>query len=116
MAAGTTFGSPAGGGASGTPPGGGPGGVSLDELHGELIDRLRQTTSLSRAEAERVLGDVLDYFGESTRALVRRRHRELLAAGRTNPVVFDRIRSELPHHRVTTPPLSARQLRRIVYG
>lgn len=90
--------------------------MDLEAVHGALIDRLCQTTSLTRPEAIRVLGDVLDYFAERTPELVRRRHRELSAHHLTNPLVFRRIRGELPAHRVVPPELSLRQLRRMVYG
>ncbi len=60
--------------------------------------------------------DVLAYFDESPEEFVRRRHRELRAAGLTNEVIFERIAQELPRRAVAPPPLSLRQLRRIVYG
>jgi hypothetical protein len=47
---------------------------------------------------------------------VRRRHRELQAAGRTNAEIFGRIAAELAGRPVAAPALSERQLRRIVYG
>lgn len=90
--------------------------AGLDELHRPLVDRLELTTSLSRAEVTRVIGDVLDYFGESATELVKRRHRELRARHLTNPAVFASLHEELPMHRVRAPDLSLRQLRRIVYG
>ncbi len=92
------------------------GNVGLETLHSALIDRLQATTSLTRSEVVRVVGDVLDYLAEQTPDLVRRRHRELSAQRLTNPAIFDRIRDELPLHRVAVPRLSVRQLRRTVYG
>jgi hypothetical protein len=47
---------------------------------------------------------------------VRRRHRELKAEGLTNDQAFAMIAAELPLRRVMPPQLSARQLRRMVYG
>lgn len=82
----------------------------------DLLDHLSQTTGLSRSEAERVVAEVTAYFAEPTEALVRRRHRELQAAGLTNDVIFKRITAELAGRLVAAPNLSLRQLRRIVYG
>ena len=63
----------------------------MAELHGELVDHLVRTTRLPAGVARRVVDDVVAYFGEPVEALVRRRHRELQAAGRSNAEIFDRI-------------------------
>jgi hypothetical protein len=47
---------------------------------------------------------------------VRRRHRELQASGLANAAIFDCIAAELAARPVAAPTLSARQLRRVVYG
>jgi hypothetical protein len=88
----------------------------MAELHGDLVDHLVRTTRLPSGIARRVVDDVVAYFGEPVEALVRRRHRELQAAGRSNAEIFDRIAAELAARPVAAPELSARQLRRIVYG
>jgi hypothetical protein len=88
----------------------------MAELHGDLVDHLVRTTRLPAGIARRVVDDVVAYFGEPVEALVRRRHRELQAAGRSNAEIFDRIAAELDARLVAAPQLSARQLRRIVYG
>jgi hypothetical protein len=85
-------------------------------VHDDLIDHLVRSTSLQRGEAVRVVLDVLAYFDETAPEFVRRRHRELQAKGLANPEIFARIEAELPHRAVAPPPLSLRQLRRIVYG
>ena len=85
-------------------------------VHDDLIDHLVRTTPLQRGEAARVVLDVLAYFDEGTEDYVRRRHRELQTKGLTNVAIFERIAAELPHRAVAPPRLSARQLRRIVYG
>ncbi len=82
----------------------------------DLLDHLAQTTELSRGEAERVVAEVTAYFAEPVADVVRRRHRELHDAGLTNPEIFQHIGAELRGRLVAPPPLSARQLRRIVYG
>jgi len=93
-----------------------PGFVVMAEPHGDLVDHLVRTTHLRAGVARRVIDDVVAYFGEPVEALVRRRHRELQAAGRSNAEIFDRIATELAARLVAAPELSARQLRRIVYG
>jgi hypothetical protein len=82
----------------------------------DLLDHLARTTVLGPNEAARVVADVLAYFSESTEEYVRRRHGELQARGLTNDRIFERIAAELPQRRVRAPELSARQLRRLVYG
>ncbi len=89
---------------------------SAGALYPELIEHLTRTSPLSPGEAARVVADVLGYFTEPAEDFVRRRHRELKSAGLTNEEAFTRIAAELPHRRVAPPQLSARQLRRLVYG
>lgn len=84
--------------------------------HDDLIDHLVRSSPLSRGEAARVIMDVLAYFDETTEQFVRRRHRELQSQGNTNTAIFERIADELPRRAVAPAELSARQLRRIVYG
>ena len=80
------------------------------------MTHLTRTSPLNQGEAERVVAEVLGYFGEPTEEFVRRRHRELKTRGLTNDEVFARIAAELPARRVAPPQLSLRQLRRVVYG
>ncbi|GAB3668725.1 hypothetical protein GCM10027589_35420 [Actinocorallia lasiicapitis] len=82
----------------------------------ELVDHLVRTSGLGRGEAARVIADVLAYFAEPVEVFVRRRHAELQARGLTNEEIFRRVGAELEARRVAPPELSARQLRRIVYG
>jgi hypothetical protein len=90
--------------------------ASVLPAHEELITHLAHTSPLSPGEAARVVAEVLGYFGESAEEFVRRRHRELKAAGLANEQAFERIAAELPARRVAPPQLSLRQLRRVVYG
>jgi hypothetical protein len=90
--------------------------VGVVPAHEELIAHLVRTTSLSPGEATRVVADVLGYFGETTEAFVRRRHAELQARGLHNDRIFARVADELAVRRVAAPELTARQLRRLVYG
>ncbi|WP_179816080.1 hypothetical protein [Allostreptomyces psammosilenae] len=82
----------------------------------DLVAHLSRTTPLGPAGSAHVVAEVLAYFGESVEEYVRRRHAELQGRGLTNERIFERITAELPHRRVAAPRLSARQLRRIVYG
>ncbi|MFJ1757809.1 hypothetical protein [Kitasatospora sp. NPDC088134] len=84
--------------------------------HDDLLAHLARTTPLAPGEAARVVAEVLAYFSETTEEYVRRRHGELQARGLTNDQIFARLGGELTVRRVAAPQLSARQLRRIVYG
>ena len=82
----------------------------------ELVDHLARGGLLRRAEAERVVAEVLEFFSESTEQFVRRRHRELRRRGLGNAEILPRIARELPQRRVAAPELSERQIRRVIYG
>jgi hypothetical protein len=81
-----------------------------------LVAHLVRTSPLETDLASRVVSEVVEYFSEPTETFVRRRHRELQAGGLVNAVIFGQLAQELPRWRVVPPPLSPRQLRRIVYG
>lgn len=85
-------------------------------IESELVDHLRATTSLGRTEAARVIADVLAYYAEDLPAFVRRRHSELQRVGVYNDAIFEIIISELPTRRYVVSQLSARQVRRLIYG
>lgn len=82
----------------------------------DLVAHLVQSTSLSESESQRVVAEVLSYFAEPVQEFVRRRHRELRTRGMHNDQIFAALHAELATRRVAPPALSARQLRRIVYG
>lgn len=82
----------------------------------ELAEQVSRTTGLPTDDARRVVADVLAYFTETTEEYVRRRHRELQTYGARNDEIFARLGTELRQWPVRSPDLSARQLRRIVYG
>jgi hypothetical protein len=89
------------------------GGVPADPT---LVDHLVATTELTPAEAARVVEDVVAFHAEPVESYVRRRHAELKTHGGRNSEIFARLAEELTHRVVAAPPLSERQLRRIVYG
>ena len=82
----------------------------------DLIAHLVRSTPLDSGEAARVVAEVLGYFSEELPDYVRRRHAELKRRGLTNEQIFAALSAELATRRVAPPPVSARQLRRIVYG
>ena len=82
----------------------------------DLVAHLVRSTPLNAGEAARVVAEVVGYFSEELPEFVRRRHAELKRRGLTNEQIFTALDVELASRRVAPPPLSARQLRRIVYG
>ncbi len=82
----------------------------------DLVSRVSLSTGLSPAEASRVIADVIAYFSEPTEDFVRRRHATLRAYGMKNPEIFTQLIDELAERVVAAPPLTERQLRRIIYG
>ncbi|MBV9206791.1 MAG: hypothetical protein JO037_15695 [Actinobacteria bacterium] len=77
---------------------------------------LAASTGLPPPTAVRVVADVAAYFGETLQEFVRRRHAELRQRQHRNDDIWPLIAAELRQRRFAAPGLSARQLRRIVYG
>lgn len=84
--------------------------------HTDLVDHLVRSTPLNTNEASRVVDEVVRYFAESVPEYVRRRHAELHHRGLHNDQIFATVGAELSARRFAPPPLSARQLRRMIYG
>jgi hypothetical protein len=82
----------------------------------ELVDRVAGSAGLTPAEAARVVEDVLAWYREPVEEYVRRRHAYHRLYGKRNPEIFALIADELADRLVAAPPLSQRQLRRIIYG
>jgi hypothetical protein len=82
----------------------------------ELIDYLSRHGPLTRAEARRLVGDVLGFLNETVEQFVRRRHAELQRAGWGNREIFASVGAELMRRRFRAAPLTERQLRRMIYG
>ncbi|MEU6154586.1 hypothetical protein ABZ816_31810 [Actinosynnema sp. NPDC047251] len=87
-----------------------------DEAPEDLVRHIVRTTGIPPAVAARVVSDVMGYFVETAEEYVLRRHGELQAQGVPNARIWPRLRDELDVRPVAAPPLSERQLRRIVYG
>ncbi len=88
-------------------------GVATDP---ELVERIAASTGLTPAEAARVIEDVVAFHAEPVESYVRRRHAHLKTYGARNHEIFAAIAAELADRVVAAPPLTERQLRRIVYG
>lgn len=82
----------------------------------ELIAYLVRTSRLSAPEAARVVDEVLSFLAETPEAFVRRRHLALQSQGLANDAIFAQLAAELERLRFRAPPLTARQIRRIIYG
>ena len=82
----------------------------------ELIAYLVRTSRLSRQEATRLVNEVLGFLAETPEAFIRRRHVALQSQGLANDAIFTRLVAELEQLRFRAPPLTARQIRRIIYG
>lgn len=80
-----------------------------------LVAHLVATTGLTEPEAARVVADVVAFHAEPVEDYVRRRHAHLKTYGAKNPEIFARIAAELADRVVAAPPLTERQLRRIIY-
>jgi hypothetical protein len=87
----------------------------LGELE-DLIAYLVRTSRLSAPEATRVVGEVLSYLADTPEAFIRRRHVALRSQGLSNDAIFVQLARELDRLRFRAPPLTARQIRRIIYG
>ncbi len=82
----------------------------------DLLAHLARMTRGDGAEVEKVVRETLDYFSETVEQFVARRHAELQAEDLRNDAIWERIAEELRTRRFSAPPLSARQIRRLVYG
>src|SRR5215469_8690644 len=82
----------------------------------DLVAYLVRTSRLSRAEAVRLVDDVLAFLNERPEEFVCRRHRALQSEGLSNCEIFARLAAELERWRFRAPAYSERQIRRIIYG
>jgi len=63
-----------------------------------------------------VVQEVLAYFSDTPDQYMRSRHQELQALGKTNADIFSTLQQELTARRFGAKPLTARQIRRAIYG
>jgi hypothetical protein len=92
------------------------GGTMMGVSDPELTDRVAASTGLSPAVAARLIDDVLAWYGEPVEVFVRRRHAHYQLYGKRNRQIFGLIAAELRGRVVAPPPLTERQLRRMIYG
>lgn len=86
--------------------------VSVSDVQRRLVSVL----GLSGALASRAVDEVLDSLGLEVDEFIARRHAELQTQGESNAEIFERIAGELRVLRFKAPELSARQIRRRIYG
>ena len=86
-----------------------------DDL-GDLLTHLERVSRSGGGEVEKIVHETLAYFAETVEQFVARRHAELQAEELKNDAIFERIQAELRQRRFAAPELSARQIRRLVYG
>jgi hypothetical protein len=87
-----------------------------DAVPQDLVRYLASSTGLPQATAVRVIADMITYFNETVEDFVRRRHTELQQRQRKNDEIWSEIAAEIDQRRFAVTGLSARQLRRMVYG
>ncbi len=82
----------------------------------DATQRLVVLLGLPERDARRAVGETLDCFRWSVDDYIRQRHRELQSQGVGNEHIYQRLADELGELRFVAPDLSARQLRRRIYG
>jgi hypothetical protein len=82
----------------------------------DLINHLRRMAPLSEAQARQIVCEVLNYFNEDIESYIRRRHRELQLQGFANKTIFTTVQQELSGRLFPVRELSARKIRRVIYG
>jgi hypothetical protein len=79
-------------------------------------ERLERLLGLAPAQAQRALLETFDCLSQGVDEFIAARHKELRARGMHNPAIYDTIAQELTVLRFAAPSLSARQIRRRIYG
>jgi hypothetical protein len=79
-------------------------------------ERLERLLGLDPVRARRAVSETIDCLGQEVDDYIAERHRELRATGARNEEIYETIAGELPALRFAAPRLSARQIRRRIYG
>lgn len=79
-------------------------------------ERLERLLGLDPVRAQRAVTETIDCFGQQVDEYIAARHRELRAHGARNEAIYETIARELPTLRFAPPKLTARQIRRRIYG
>jgi hypothetical protein len=78
--------------------------------------RLSRLLGLSSPLARRAVAEVVDCFDCDVDEFITAAHQQLKREGLDNDAIYERIAAELPRLRFRGPALSARQVRRRIYG
>jgi hypothetical protein len=79
-------------------------------------ERLERLLGLGPEQARRAVTETVDCLWRDVDDYIAERHRELQARGARNDAIYEIIARELTTLRFAAPPLSARQIRRRIYG
>ena len=88
----------------------------VSSLRDEAERRLQDLLGLSPERAAFAVSEVLDSLRFDVDAYIAMRHGQLRKEGVANAEIYERIAAELPHLRFKVTALSARQIRRRIYG
>ena len=90
--------------------------VVLPLVVSDARQRLQALLGLSADQASRAVAETLDCFQLGVDAYIAARHAELQSEGDANPEIFERIATEVQSMLFRAPALTARQIRRRIYG
>jgi len=90
--------------------------MRMTYMPSERTSRLREIHGLDEEAFARLYEELFGDMAETLAEFVRRRHRELQAAGKRNEEIFTIVQAELPNRLFAAEPHSVRQIRRIIYG
>jgi hypothetical protein len=79
-------------------------------------ERLERLLGLDPARARRAVSETIDCLGFQVDDYIAERHRELQGQGARNDEIYETIAREISSLRFVAPTLSARQIRRRIYG
>jgi hypothetical protein len=82
----------------------------------EARRRLQALLGLTAEQAARAVDETLDSFRLEADEYIAARHATLQSEGVANPEIFERIAFEVRSMLFRGPPLTARQIRRRIYG
>jgi hypothetical protein len=79
-------------------------------------ERLERLLGLDPVRAQRAVAETIDCLGQQVDEYIAERHRQLQVLGARNDTIYEAIAREIPTLRFAAPKLSARQIRRRIYG
>ena len=82
----------------------------------DLKARLVDAYGIEPFQAERILEDILMAYDQGVEEWIRSQHIRLQRQGLRNEEIYRFLADSLPGRRFTAPPLSVRQIRRLIYG